>query len=116
VDKPIRWWQAQAALVPDGACPKCQGATRGEYVVDTSGEHRYKKTYRAVVERCRTCGWLHAVRTQEQSGPIETNTTPRNLRPIGAELEQDEQEEREDRRGRRIVGVARLPIAARRKR
>jgi hypothetical protein len=83
VDKPIRWWQAQAALVPDGACPKCQGATRGEYVVDTSGEHRYKKTYRAVVERCRTCGWLHAVRTQEQSGPIETNTTPRNLRPIG---------------------------------
>jgi hypothetical protein len=83
--------------------------------VDTSGEHRYKKTYRAVVERCRTCGWLHAVLTQEQSGPIESNTTPRNLRPIGAELEQDEPEERMDRRGRQIVRVARLPIKGRKR-
>ena len=81
----------QASRIPPGLCPKCQAMTPGgEYVADVSGESRFKKTYRAVVERCRTCGWLHAYMTQEQAGPIDMNTTPRSIRPVGVDLTDDE--------------------------
>lgn len=91
MERPVRWWQAQAARIPPGHCPKCRGYTPGgEYIVDVSGESRFKKAYRAVVERCKTCGWMHAHMTQEQAGPIEKNNGPRSIRPIGVDLTDDE--------------------------
>jgi hypothetical protein len=59
------------------------------------------------MERCRNCGWCHAWLTQEQNGPIDMNTTPRSIRPVGVntvELTDDEVDEVAKR-----IKVVRLP-------
>src|ERR1043166_548003 len=88
-DKPIDWWQAKAAAIPDGACPKCGGLTQAYFAVDTSGDGEYRAVYRSVVEKCRVGGWGHTHLYQAGSSPARVNTTNRAVRPVGMNLSQD---------------------------
>ena len=107
MERPVSWWQKQVARVQVAPCPKCQRQTQAEYVVDTSGDSRYKRTCRAVIEHCRNCGWCHAWVTQEQGGPIEMNTTSRSIRPVGVNT-LDLTDDEADEVGKR-ASVVRLP-------
>jgi hypothetical protein len=88
-DKTLAWWQARAAEIPDGLCPKCRSLTQASYAVDTSGEGEFKSVYRAIVEKCRACGWCHIHWAQAGTGPVEVNTNHRAIRPVGMNLEPD---------------------------
>ncbi len=78
--------------------------------MDVSGESRFKRAYRAVVERCRTCGWIHCHMTQEQAGPIEMNTTSRSIRPVGVDVELTDDEVDEVAKRAKVVRLPGAPL------
>lgn len=48
---PVAWWQAQAEKYT-GACPRCQGVTRSQYIAP-----RTVMGDCGVVQSCLLCGW-----------------------------------------------------------
>lgn len=114
MEYPIRWWQRQASKIGPAPCPKCRAVLPGgEYVVDTSGDGRYKTAYRAIVERCRMCGWSYVHFSQEQGGSVVPNIRPRGLRPVGYDRLSDDEADRVLTRskGRPVKKVVKLPGA-----
>ena len=78
------WWRYQAELVGGNECPKCRAETEGVFVIDAAEAGNYANWIcRAVIERCRICGWSWTAWWQENEKEIVQNLESRLVKKIG---------------------------------